>query len=381
MATPVEADDEEPVLLIPYPTTEEVPAPLASPFEPLPEVAPSSPSSAGSLNIPGLADIEFAPLSCCNCCGSQCGQSSHFCNECQDMGRYGRFLRSIYRGICCPDACYEPCWTPLADSAFFTNSVRPVNQQRFRWDFAEDMRNPDRSEYFWARADGSGLGPTPVTDSWFRGLDYDELSHTIEAAHGPIGIWFEYTYRALDTDTGHFAGFGDMSIGTKTLLFDTELVQIASQFRTYIPQGSSREGLGTGHTSLEPSLIAGLKLSPKSYLQAEVAEWIPLGGDSVYAGALLRYGFAYNRTIFQPHPSIPIISTSEITGWHFQDGQFTDSSSGDMRPSSGGDYVHGSTGLRLFICDRVDFGTSASMPLTGGSWSETWLRTELRVRF
>ena len=374
----------EPILLAPYPTTEELPAPLADPFDPLPSVVPT-PSSAQTLAIPGLEGIEFAPLTCCNCCGSECGQSMHFCSDCQSMGRTGRFCHAVYRGICCPDVCYEPCWTPLADAAFFTNSVRPVNQQRFRWDSANDMQNPDRSEYFWARADGSGLGPNPPSDSYFRGVDYDELSHTIEAAHGPVGVWFEYTYRALDTtiasDITHYAGFGDMSIGTKTMLFDTELVQLAMQFRTYIPQGSSRKGLGTGHASLEPSLIAGLKLSPKSYLQAEAAEWIPLGGNTDYAGALLRTSFAYNRIIAQPHPAVPIISSTELTSWYFQDGAFTDSSGTGQLPSSGDSYLHGSTGLRMFVCDKVDFGTSASMPLSSGGWGDIWVRSELRFRF
>lgn len=368
----------EPPLVDPYPSTEELPAPVPDPFVPLPSAAaPQEPEFGPS----GLEGIEFAPFSMCNCCGCECGSGRSYCGECRGMGRSGRFCRSVYRGICCPDPCYEPRWTPLADAAFFTNSVRPISQQRFRWDFAEDWQNPDRSEYFWARADGNGRGPNPSPSTYFRGLDYDELSHYIEAAHGPIGVWFEYTYRALDTDTGHFAGFGDMSVGTKTLLFDTELVQLAMQFRTYIPQGSSREGLGTGHASLEPSLIAGLKLSPKSYLQTEVAEWIPLGGDSLYAGALLRYSFSYNRTIWQPHRSVPIISTTELTGWHFQDGAYTDSTNGSIQPSNGGTYLHGSTGLRMFICDRLDFGTSGSMPLTSEGWGDLWIRSELRIRF
>ena len=62
--------------------------------------------------------------------------------------------------------------TPLADAAFFTTAVRPQNQQRFRWDHAEDLIQPDRAEYFWARADGNGVGPSDFP-TW--GVDYDEL--------------------------------------------------------------------------------------------------------------------------------------------------------------------------------------------------------------
>lgn len=323
-----------------------------------------------------IPEIEF-----CQSCGGQCNGGECYCADCQNMGPVARFVHGIYQGICCPDPCYQPRWRPLADTAFFTNSVRPVNQQRFRWDFAEDLQRMDRAEYFWARADSNGLGPDPTPQTSFTGLDYDELTHYIEAAHGPIGVWFEYSYRSLDVDGQHFAGFGDMSVGTKTLLYDTELLQIAMQFRTFIPQGASREGLGTGHASLEPSLIFGLNVSPVSFLQAQVGEWIPLGGDTDYAGSLLHYSMAYNHILYAPHPCVPIIGTMEVTGWSFQDGEFTDPVLGALQPASRDTYLHGATGIRLFICDKVDFGTGASFPLTDTGWQETWLRSEMRFRF
>ena len=35
----------------------------------------------------------------------------------------GRFLNDVYNCICCPDPCYEPHWTALADSAFFVDAA------------------------------------------------------------------------------------------------------------------------------------------------------------------------------------------------------------------------------------------------------------------
>ena len=58
------------------------------------------------------------------------------------------------------------------------------------------------------------------------------------------------------------SGFGDLDIGTKSLLLDCELLQVAFQFITYIPTGDFHKGLGTGHVSLEPSILFALKLSP-----------------------------------------------------------------------------------------------------------------------
>ena len=79
-----------------------------------------------------------------------------------------------------------------------------------------------------------------------------------------------------------------MTVGTKSLLFDCEMLQLSLQFLTYIPTGNFTKGLGVGHLSLEPSLLMSLKFTPRTYLQAQLAEWIPLGGDPTYAGAMLH---------------------------------------------------------------------------------------------
>lgn len=341
---------------------EALPAPVPTPIEPL-TAAPAGPV------------VEFA---FCEFCGDSCGQGG-CCGGCRDATRWGRFVRGVYRGVCCPDPCYDPCWRPLADAAFFTTAVRPVNQQRFRWDHVEDMLHPDRAEYFWARANGSGPGPSP-SGAGFGGLDYDELRHYTEVAHGSFGASFEYSYRSLDVDGTHDAGFGDMTIGTKSILFDTELVQVAFKMDTHVPQGASREGLGTGHVSLEPGLVFGMNLSRVSYLQGELAQWIPLGGTSGYAGAIFRYNFSYNRVIARPHPCVPVISVTELSGWRFQDGAFT-AFDGTTRPTSGATFLNASTGLRVFFCDKADFGLTYAMAGSSQSWADSHIRTELRFRY
>ena len=44
------------------------------------------------------------------------------------------------------------------------------------------------------------------------------------------------------------------------------------------PRQRLQQRLGTGHVSLEPSLLTALKLSRQAYLQTQSADWIPLGG-------------------------------------------------------------------------------------------------------
>src|SRR5262249_30956721 len=128
-----------------------------------------------------------------------------------------------------------------------------------------------------------------------RQVDYNELTLYNEVATGRIGIFVEVPYREIDPRVvPHAAGFSDMNVGTKTLMFDCELIQVGFLFRTYIPTGNTRKGLGNGHASLEPGLLVTVKLAPDTYCQGELEEWIPLGGDPSYAGAIFHWHCSLN---------------------------------------------------------------------------------------
>jgi hypothetical protein len=319
----------------------------------------------------------------CSTCGvGSCTPGCSQCYPCNARTRIGRFACEIYHALCCPDPCYDPKWMPLADSAFFVEAVRPVTQQRLRWDAGLQMVFPDRAEYFWARADGSGKGPS-ANAPWqgVRSLTYHDLSLYTETSSGKFSMFVNQPYRSVyPSDTGHGAGLSALDLGTKTLVFDCELLQIAFQFRTYMPMGNTTKGLGNGHVSLEPSLIVGLRLSPDSYLQGQVAEWIPLGGDADYAGAILHYHASVNHVWFRMLPDVPLIATCELNGWSFQDGAYTDPLLG-TRSASGETYLSMGPGLRLSICDTVDFGVGTAFALTKDHFAEQLIRSEFRWRF
>src|SRR5262249_31088988 len=156
------------------------------------------------------------------------------------------------------------------------------------------------------------------------------------------------------------AGFGDMNLGTKTLFFDCELLQLAFQFRTYLLTGNFLKGIGNGHVSLEPSLLGSLKLTPDTYLQAQLAEWIPIGGDQSYAGSILHYHASVNQVLWRILPDVPLIGTFEFNGYSFQDGQFTDPVLGPFQKSSGDTYLSLGPGLRLVVCNKIDFGIGSA---------------------
>lgn len=355
---------------------EELPFPGDGPIEPLEEqgeiVLTEEP---GQMMGPACFD-------CPRCGGPGCYPGrKHCCSVCTARTRWGRFWCAIYETICCPDPCWDPTFLYIADSAFFVPGARPTTHVRFRWDAGFSMVFPDRAEYFWAQADGSGLGPQPVPPyKGERGLDYDELSMYTEAAVNNFAMTFEVPYRSVDPLDGSIeAGFSDMIIGTKSLVFDRELFQITFQFRTFMPSGNTLEGLGTGHVSLEPSLILGFKISPESYLQAQLAEWIPIGG-SKFAGSILHYHISYNRTLIHLLPDVPVVGTLEFNGWSFQDGSYTDPYTG---PQQANDFTYaaGAVGLRMFVCDNLDMGMSGNFALNTPNWTRELYRLEFRMRY
>jgi hypothetical protein len=302
---------------------------------------------------------------------------------CEGETAVGRFLCGVYECICCPDPCYDPSWLAVADAAFFVEAARPVSQMRFRWDHGHHLIFPDRAEFFWARADGKGKGPKPNPPFLAAGsVDYHVLSLYTETAVGGFSVFTETPYRSLDPDFApHGAGFGDLSFGTKSLLFDCELLQITFQFRTFLPTGNPRKGLGTGHVTLEPSLIVAVNLAPDWYFQGQLAEWIPLGGDPNYAGAVLHYHTSLNRVLSRPLPDVQLIGTLEFSGYSFQDGAFTDPTFGPFQQASGATYLYSGPGLRLVVCDKIDFGVGTHFALTADHFAEQLYRVEFRWRF
>jgi hypothetical protein len=325
----------------------------------------------------------YDSMSSSACCGrGPCAPGRKPCYPCESHTVLGGFLCDLYECICCPDPCYDPVWIAQANSAFFVEGARPISHMRLRWDAARNLQFPDRSEFFWARADGKGLGPAPVGALGVGRVKYDELNMYVETALGAFSTFIEYPYRSIDPEFGnHASGFTDMSIGTKTLLFDCELLQITFQLKTTIPTGNVLRGLGVGHASLEPSGLFALKLHHDTYLQGQISEWIPLGGDQNYAGSIFHAHLSLNHVLCRVVPDVPLIGTFEVSNWDFQHGSYTDPILGPFQKSSGGVYVSMGPGLRLVVCDKIDFGVGTQFSLTQANFAQTLVRMEFRVRW
>ncbi len=309
------------------------------------------------------------------CANGQCVPGRKACAWCNDDTAWGRFVGGVYTCICCPDPCYEPRWLDEANAAFFQDGARPVTQTRIRYDAAINYRFPDTAEFLWAKK--GGKGPPKAEDN----VDIDELTLYQETAAGNFSFFVEMPYRLVDPAVNEFhAGFADINLGTKSLLLDCELLQMAFQFRTYIPSGNFRRGLGTGHVSLEPSLLTTIKLTPTTYLQTQLAEWIPLGGDPDGEGAALRYCFSFDQVLWRAHnDGCMLIGTFEMNGVTFQEGQFT-RPDGTVEGASGHNIFLIGPGIRFSMCHKLDLGIGAGFSLCDHG-PEQLYRVEFRYRF
>jgi hypothetical protein len=176
-----------------------------------------------------------------------------------------------------------------------------------------------------------------------------------------------------------------MILGTKSLLLDCELVQFAFQFKTFLPTGDFTKGLGTGHVSLEPSVLMALKLDCNTYLQAEIAYRFPIGGDQFYEGPFMHCHVSLNRLLWCCGHDVQLIGTAELNSYHIFGGAYTDPLKGQagigLPADEIGNTVDIGPGIRLVVCDRIDFGVGGFFALTDNNMGEEGLRAEFRWRF
>ena len=326
----------------------------------------------------GSADVGCAACGDCGP-GRPCAPGSQKCEPFPDGNLVTRLAGLIYEVIVCPDPCYEPHWEAIADSAFFVDSARPVSNTKLMWDYQNHLAYPDRAEYFWA---ASPKGPA-ATDG-LKAVPYlnvNQLTQVTEIATGPVSVAISTPYRSWDAEpyAHSSAGFSDISIATKTLLLDSELFMCALSMKTFMPVGNPTKGLGDGHVTLEPGLIFGLRLAPETFVQMELQEWIPIGGDQNNAGAFLQWGLSLNQILWQPVRDVKLIGTLELTGYSFQDGLYTDPVLGPQKLSGQNNVALGN-GYRVFF-GKMDVGVAGNFAITGKYMAREEMQLDFRFRY
>ena len=122
------------------------------------------------------------------------------------------------------------------------------------------------------------------------------------------------------------------------------------------------------------------KISNDTYLQAQVADRIPLGGTPGYAGTVLAYNVSLNHMLWRPVRDVQLVGVCELNGLMFLNGMYTDPIRGAV-PASGMTYLSIGPGIRLNICDKCDFGAGTSIAVTDPRFASAVFRTEFRYRY
>lgn len=314
-------------------------------------------------------------------CGEGCGEGGCVpgrqpCDTCEGQTRLTRLFCALHNALSCPDPCYEPQWIDPANASLFTPAVRPGTYLQFQWDSGANLTQPDRAEYFWA-AIGKRGPSKPETK-----VNYNELSLYAEVGTNKFSFFINTPYINLHGDENGGAGnFGDISIGTKAMIVDSELLQTTFQFMTTLPSGNPSDGTGNGVYSFEPSLIWAVKLYPETYWQSQVGFWMPVGGTPGYMGSVFIFNNSLNHVLCHPMKDTELIGTIESSGWSFTSGGYTDPNTGLRLSGNNTTYFNLGPGLRLVVSDKLDVGFGVEFALTQDHFASTLYRTQFRWRF
>lgn len=344
----------------------------------------------------GLIGSPVPSMGGCASCGG-CGNGNccypgrEPCDCCMDQRNiFGRVFGGLYECICCPDPCYESKWRVLADAAYFADNPRPQTQMRLRVGVWDNFEFPDKAEFLWARINGKGPRDPSGNRRGVQEVDLSALRMYVEGATGMIGVFVETNYLHFEPDApfASTSGFGDLVVGTKTLLLDCELVEAAFQFKTFIPTGNFNKGIGDGHTSLEPSLLLALKLAPETFLQTQLAYNFPIGGTQSAGntpgvqGPFFHYHLSLNHLLWHCGHGIEVVGVAELGGYEICGGSYTDPLTGRLLPARDvGHVLNAGPGIRVNICDKIDFGVGTQFAITNDNFGEQQFHFDFRWRF
>jgi hypothetical protein len=258
----------------------------------------------------------------------------------------------------------------------------PINQIRLRYDAGSNFNRPDRAEFFYGKCGCFGFrAPGPLLPE--RSVDYQEATAIIELAPtNRFSAFIEMPYRFINPDVNANAnGFSDLRVGFKAAMIAKPDEYLTFQFRTYIPTGDARQGLGTNHVSLEPSLLYYRKLSDRAVLFGQVGDWIPVGGTD-FSGNVLDYGIGFGYAAYQTN-KMRVTPLVEMLGWSVLNGkEFTGVSTippGQVRDANA-TIVNAKFGVRV-DAGRQSIYAGYGRAITGETWYQDIWRIEYRLRF
>ena len=270
---------------------------------------------------------------------------------------------------------------------------------RVKFETARHNRAPDRAELFYGKCgcyrdldpsnpaydpDAAGPGPGAADD-----LNFQQFYVLAEyAATNRFSAFAELPIRWLQPQTvGVFddqSGVSDLRAGAKFGLATTDTMSLTAQVKMFLSTGDSRQGLGTGHASIEPGLLYHRNLSDRTAIASQFSLWLPFGGsngvptsvDEKFAGSVLSYGFGPSYAIFSSE-RVQFAPVVELVGWHVLGGFQTTA----VSDASGTDIVNLKFGARTTWTNGGSIYAGYGRALTDADWYEDIFRFEYRLSF
>lgn len=275
-----------------------------------------------------------------------------------------------------------------APGSYIDNAI-VGNQFRFRFDSAYGNPTPDRAEFIYGQCGcfgGNAPGPLlPETN-----VDFQEFRPYLETAvTRRLSLFVEAPFRMINPDVNPNAdGFSDLQVGFKRALIQRNGQFLTAQLRMYTPTGDARQGLGTGHFSIEPGLLYLNRVSDRTTAQGEFQVWVPTsdsqaqfgGVNRNFAGTILRYGVGGGYDLIVADTNCQrrrLTGVLETVGWSVLDGLVLEN--GQVAPAQT-TIVNLKSGLRYTAGNR-SIAASYGRALTGAVWYTDILRLEYRRAF
>jgi len=267
---------------------------------------------------------------------------------------------------------------------YILDTVMPTNQYGIRFDAAYHWRAPDLGELLVAQPQSAGGTGLPVAD---KRLNYQDFDFVSEFGNSTVSAKTIIPLRLIDgTDNGDTAGLGDVEMDTKLVMLNGEYIKFAQFTGMHFNSGDSMKGLGTGHISIEPGMLASLKCSDETYLHAEMKFLFPIAANAEQKSNLLTWGLGLSHVLYD-YDSFAVIPSVEAVFYTVYNGGFIEP--GPVPVFVGNNWVTVPTlhyGVRM-MTDRVrdlgliEFGFSGGFSFGANVWYEDIFRVEVRVIF
>jgi hypothetical protein len=273
---------------------------------------------------------------------------------------------------------------------------------RFRFDSGFGNEVPDRAEFFYAKCGCYKHVPPPAFDAEAPGpgggipneIDYTEFYAYAERAVGDrFSVFADLPFRGIEpqgfvptglADWDSSFGIGDIRFGGKADLYSDGDRGLTALVRMAVPTGDERQGLGTNHASIEPSLLFHSMVNDRVGIEAQFGWWQPLGGsagvdsDENFSGAVLTWGVGPSFDAFASD-RLRVSPIVELVGWRVLGG-FQTCLTCDA-DASGINIVNLKVGSRFTVQQRHSFYAGLGWHLTEQVWYDKLFRLEYRLGF